>query len=870
MRILIVDDLEENLYLLEILLKENGYKVIPAKNGVEALSKLRKESIDLIISDILMPRMDGFQLCRECKKDESLKKIPFIFYTATYTDKEDEKFALGLGAERFIIKPQEPDIFIKILKEVIEEYKEGILIAPQEPIQAEETYLSEYNKRLIEKLEKKVLDLKEANKGLREKKEKIYKLQQFQRNVIDNANIWINMLDNKANVTVWNKVAEKISGYSAQEVIGHSKIWEWLYPDEEYRKEITIKAVAIIEKGEAEEDFETTIRCKDGKVKIISWNSRNLTDSQGEIIGSISIGRDITEYKQVEQAMLENEKRYRELFTQMSSGVIIYEAKGNGRDFIIKNINPAAEKIDKLKKEDVLGKSILKVFPGVKHFDPFKALQKIYKTGKPQRLTISLYKDQRIVGWRENYIYRLPSGEIVAVYDDITDRRLAEKELKDSEERLKILFDYAPDTYYINDLKGKFVDGNKAAEKLTGYKREELIGKSFLKLKLLSLNDIPRAAKMLANSLRGLPIGPDEFVLNRKDNSKIIVEISTYPVKIKGKTLVLGIARDITKRKKAEIALAESEEKYRTVFENTGTAMIIIEEDMTISVANRQVEQLSGYSKEEIENKIKWMELVIPEDLERIKEYHLLRLKEKGSTPISYEFSFRDKLGGVKSIWLKIGMIPGTKKSVISLTDITDRKTYEGKLKKSIEDIIYTIGKITETRDPYTSGHQLKVSKLSTAIAQEMKLPPDKIEGIRIASLVHDIGKISIPSEILSKPSKLSEIEYRLIENHSQIGYDILKSIEFSWPIAQIVLQHQERLNGSGYPQGLKGDDILLEAKIIAVADVIEAMSSHRPYRPALGINKALEEIFINRGILYVPEVVDACIKLFKEKDFKF
>jgi PAS domain S-box-containing protein len=870
MKILIVDDLKENLYLLEVLLKGNGYKVIPAKNGVEALSKLRKESIDIIISDILMPQMDGFQLCRECKKDESLKKIPFIFYTATYTDKEDEKFALGLGAERFIIKPQEAEIFLKILKEVIEEYKEGILIAPQEPIQAEEIYLSEYNKRLIEKLEKKVLDLKEANKGLREKEEKRYKLQQFQKNVIDNANIWINMLDNKANITVWNKVAEKISGYSAQEVIGHNKIWEWLYPDEEYRKEITRKAVAIIEKGEAEEDSETTIRCKDGKVKIISWNSRNLTDSQREIIGSISIGKDITEYKQVEQAMLENEKRYRELFIHMSSGVIIYEAKGNGRDFIIKNINPAAEKIDKLKKEDVLGKSILKVFSGVKHFDLFKALQKIYKTGKPQRLTISLYKDQRIVGWRENYIYRLPSGEIVAVYDDITDRRLAEKELKDSEERLKILFDYTPDAYYISDLKGKFIDGNKAAERVIGYKREELIGKNYLKLKLLSLADLPKAVKALANNLRGLPTGPDEFVLNRKDNSKVIVEISTYPVKIKGKTLVLGIARDITNRKKAEIALAESEEKYRTVFENTGTAMIIIEEDMTISVANRQVEQLSGYSKEEIENKMKWTEFVIPEDLEKMKEYHLLRRKEKESALTSYEFSFRDKLGGIKNVWLNIGMIPGTKKSVASLTDITARKTYEGKLKKSIEDVIYTIGKITETRDPYTSGHQLKVSKLSTAIAQEMKLPQDKIEGIRIASLVHDIGKISIPSEILSKPSKLSEIEYRLIKNHSQIGYDILKSIEFSWPIAQIVLQHQERLNGSGYPQGLKGDDILLEAKIIAVADVIEAMSSHRPYRPALGINKALEEISINRGILYVPEVVDACIKLFKEKDFKF
>ena len=333
---------------------------------------------------------------------------------------------------------------------------------------------------------------------------------------------------------------------------------------------------------------------------------------------------------------------------------------------------------------------------------------------------------------------------------------------------------------------------------------------------------------------------------------------------------IVAVYDDITDRKNAEIALAESEEKYRTVFENTGTAMIIIEEDMTISVTNRQVEQLSGYSKEEIENKMKWTELVIPEDLERMKEYHLLRRKEKGSALTSYEFSFRDKLGGIKNIWLKIGMIPGTKKSVASLTDITDRKTYEGKLKRSIEDVIYTIGKITETRDPYTSGHQLKVSKLSTAIAQEMKLPPDKIEGIRIASLVHDIGKISIPSEILSKPTKLSEIEYRLIKNHSQIGYDILKSIDFPYPVAQIVLQHHERLNGSGYPNQLKGNDILLEAKIMGVADVVEAMSSFRPYRTALGIDAALEEISRNKGILYDSEVVDVCWKLFKEKEFKF
>jgi putative nucleotidyltransferase with HDIG domain len=187
-----------------------------------------------------------------------------------------------------------------------------------------------------------------------------------------------------------------------------------------------------------------------------------------------------------------------------------------------------------------------------------------------------------------------------------------------------------------------------------------------------------------------------------------------------------------------------------------------------------------------------------------------------------------------------------------------------------MEATIYTISKIIETRDPYTAGHQNTVSQLSVAIAQEMKLPEDKIEGIRIAALVHDIGKINIPAEILSKPSKLNEMEFSLIKNHPKVGYDILRKIDFSWPVAKIVLQHHEKIDGSGYPQGLKGEKILLEAKIIGVADVVEAMSSHRPYRPSLGIDKALEEISQNRGILYDPEVVDVCLKLFKEKNFKF
>jgi putative nucleotidyltransferase with HDIG domain len=191
-------------------------------------------------------------------------------------------------------------------------------------------------------------------------------------------------------------------------------------------------------------------------------------------------------------------------------------------------------------------------------------------------------------------------------------------------------------------------------------------------------------------------------------------------------------------------------------------------------------------------------------------------------------------------------------------------------LEKSIENIIFTMAKMSESKDLYTAGHQKKVSQLATAIARKMGLSEDRIESLKFASLIHDIGKFTIPGEILSKPAKLSETEFALIKEHPKTGYDIIKDVDFPWEIASIILQHHERLDGSGYPMGLKDKEILLEAKILAVADVMEAMSSHRPYRPALGIDKALEEISMNKGKLYDSDVVDTCIKLFKEDGFKF
>jgi putative nucleotidyltransferase with HDIG domain len=191
------------------------------------------------------------------------------------------------------------------------------------------------------------------------------------------------------------------------------------------------------------------------------------------------------------------------------------------------------------------------------------------------------------------------------------------------------------------------------------------------------------------------------------------------------------------------------------------------------------------------------------------------------------------------------------------------------KLQKFIEGTAHIIMEIVEIRDPYLTGHQQRVSQLATAIAQEMKLPQDKIEGVRFASLVHDVGKVNLPTEIVSKLNKLSEVEFNFIKNHPKISYNILKKVDFPWPIAEIVFQHQEKIDGSGYPRGLKGAEILIEAKILGVANVIEAMSSSRSYRPAISIDESLAEISKNKNILFDPEVVDACLRLFKEKRFK-
>jgi PAS domain S-box-containing protein len=347
--------------------------------------------------------------------------------------------------------------------------------------------------------------------------------------------------------------------------------------------------------------------------------------------------------------------------------------------------------------------------------------------------------------------------------------------------------------------------------------------------------------------------------------------------------LTLSLLWSWTLKKQVKVRTKElrnNEQKYRSIFDNAIEGIFqALPEGRYINV-NPAMARMHGFaSPEEMVTDITSIGeqlYVNPKDRERyrklIEEHEKLenfevQVSRKDGTRIWISINSR----AVKDAAGKILFFEGTTEDITPRKQVEEslRQTLE-KLRKSLAGTIQAMSLTVETKDPYTAGHQRRVSNLARAIAQEMNLSKDVIDNIRMAGVIHDIGKMSVPSEILSKPTKLTDIEMSLIKVHPQSGYDILKDVNLPHPIAEIVFQHHELLDGSGYPRGLKGIEILLEARIICVADVVEAIFSHRPYRPALGIEPALEEIERNKGILYDEKVVEVCLKLFKEKGFVF
>ncbi len=343
--------------------------------------------------------------------------------------------------------------------------------------------------------------------------------------------------------------------------------------------------------------------------------------------------------------------------------------------------------------------------------------------------------------------------------------------------------------------------------------------------------------------------------------------------KVKEKTSSLEM--EIVERKRAHDAHRESEAKYRAIMRDAGDAILLADPQGAILEANRKAETLFSYSTEELEA-LDLFRLYPHSEVPRIKAA-LKTVMESGTAKLNDIPALR-KNGD--HVWADITMsvVEYEERMIVQsvVHDITDRmeadtaiKEGYAKLQQTLDSAILALSKAIEIRDPYTAGHQYRVAALAHVIAQRLGFDERRLEGMKVMGFLHDIGKIVVPAEILTKPSKLHEYEFNHIKMHCQAGYDILKEIEFPWPVSTVVLQHHERLDGSGYPFGIGSDKIIIEARIIAVADVIEAISSHRPYRPALGIEKALEEVTGRKGTLYDADVVEATIAALKDKKFK-
>ncbi|BBI99086.1 hypothetical protein FGKAn22_07790 [Ferrigenium kumadai] len=801
-KILVVDDQAENRYLLEVLLKSRGFEMVPAENGAEALAKLRAEKIDLIISDILMPVMDGYRLCRECKGDETLKDIPFVFMTSSYTDEKDEQFALSLGADRYIRRPLEADALLGIVEEVIREHREGRAASRQVPAKKEEHYLAEYSERVFSQLERKVRELEaEIARRKQAEKEQLEEVT-FSNMLVDGLPGVFFLLDLQGRFVRWNKNLEILQGRPPSEISGADAQG---FICEQDRHLLVEKVRETFQNGRA--TVELRILRKTGETRHYVFTSSLFVRDAAKYIAGFGI--DITGRKQAEETLRETRDYLENLFNHANAPVIVWNPS-----YQITMFNHAFEHLTGRKADEVIGKQIDILFPEDRKDEALTLIHQTQKGERWETVEIPILHTSgavRTALWNSATLYSADGKTVVATMaqgQDITERKQAEEALRNVNRALKTLSACNHTLAHSNSEEQLLKTMCHAIVEKGGY--------------LLAW--VGYAQQDEAKSLQ--PVA--QYAVRPGYLDETVISWGEGPAGYGPTgTAVRDGRKQIAQHIETDPRMAQWRDKALSYGYQSSIALPLRENGGILGALTIYAAEPDAFDTEEV---------VLLEEL---------------AGDLAY---------GIQSLRTRIERDQAAEAN----------RQYLGQISTNLTETIQAIAATVEMRDPYTAGHEKRVAELSVSIGQELGMAKEQLDGLRIAGTVHDVGKIRIPAEILSKPLSLNVLEYGLIKLHPEAGYDILKGINFPWPIADIVRQHHERLDGSGYPRGLKGSEILLEAQILAVADVVESIVSHRPYRPALGLEAAFGELTDKRGKLYNADAVDACIRLFKEKGFVF
>ncbi|RJX27182.1 MAG: PAS domain S-box protein [Acholeplasma sp.] len=667
-----------------------------------------------------------------------------------------------------------------------------------------------------------------------------------------------------------NSAARNLYGYSIDEFLTMSVF--------DLRREINRESIKQQMKVASMEGIliETKHYKKDNSVIDVLVSSKGTTFGHEKVL--ISIVRDITERKRTQSLLKESESKFKAAF-MTAPDAFFWATLPEGK---ILEVNDNFESVFGYTREEALGKTSSELGLYANIDDRKKMVEELQNNGFVKELELQGRKKNGVLFSVSLSIRKIEIDHHVftmGVVKDISDRINAETELRNREIKYHTLFETEEDCILLF-TEGHWVDCNKKALELFGCTRDQIIGEHPITFSPPKQPD-GRLSDEEAIKLINLAYAGEPQLFKwehcRADGTPFAAEVSLKRLDLSGKPYIQAIIRDLSDLKNTQDALAYSQELFAKIVESTS--------DMIWSVDSKNFGLLTfnkALSEYFLQSNIQLKLNMRPEDmhpgLDFKEQWHTFYQQALLNGPYSTEYSRYD---GKAQMILTFGLLKNRNGDIYGISvfgkDITQRVLLQEELKKSrdeiklkLEQTVNLIAKMGEIRDPYTAGHQSRVTQLACAIAEELKLSKEKIELIKYGSTIHDIGKFFIPTDILNKPGKLNDMEFELIKTHPLEGYSIISGIGFAPEILDMVLHHHERLDGTGYPEGISGDKITIESRILAVADVIEAMNSHRPYRPALGIDEALAEVHRFKDIKYDAEVVEASFRLFKEKNFTF